>query len=219
MDLIFWFIVLILFSVVTSAYSMHHGKHLRERFKGEKTIYDSVHEKLPDMTRYYYIYDYLLLIFVLPLIFTRRKYNKMRFLSHMLMVLIPVMFVYCIMTSITITGPTTNHDRDFGGPLRQAVFGHESLLLISGHCCFVFTLVLTLKQFGLIDNMVLWGALSASFALFASMSRNHYSIDPIVSFFVVFTIFDIVNNRSAVLSVFRSRRPPSSPASPASIKS
>lgn len=205
MDLIFWFIILILFSVVTSAYSMHHGKHLRERFKGEKTIYDSVHERLPDLTRFYYIYDYLLIIFMLPLIFTSRKYNKMRFVAQILKVIIPVMFIYCIMTSITITGPTTTHDRDFGGPLRQAIFGHESLLLISGHSCFVFTLVLTMKQFGLIDNMFLWGGLSACFALFASMSRNHYSIDPIVSLFVVATIFDFVNNRSAVLSVLRQR--------------
>lgn len=203
MNLIFWFIVLILFSIVTSAYSMCHGSDLKDRFAGQKTIYDTIHERLPDLTRFYYLYDYLLLIFFLPLVFTKQRYNTSRFLQRLMSVLIPVMFIYCLLTSITITGPTTSFHRDFGGPLRQAVFGHESLLLISGHCCFVFVLVLTMKQFGIIQNTKLWLGLSALFALFATMSRNHYSIDPIVSFFVVAAVFDAVNNKSATLTVLR----------------
>lgn len=199
MNLMFWFVVLILFSIITSAYSMHHGNTLKNRFEGQKTIHDSVHEYLPNFERFYHLYDYLLIIFVVPLIFTKQKYNKLKFLIRLMSVLVPAMFIYCALTSITITGPTTCMDRDFGGPLRQAIFGHGSLLLISGHCLFVFALVLTMRQFGIIQNMKLWLTLSGAFALFASMSRNHYSIDPIVSFFVVITLFDFVNNKSAGL--------------------
>lgn len=201
MNLLFWFIILILFSIVTSAYSMRHGDDLKCRFEGQKTIHDAVHEYLPNLEKFYHLYDYLLIIFVLPLIFTKQKYNKLKFLTQLLKVVVPAMFIYCAMTSITITGPTTHNDRDFGGPLRQAIFGHGSLLLISGHCCVVFALVLTMKQFGLIKSTALWGGLSVAFALFASMSRNHYSIDPIVSFFVISTIFDFVNSRSATKAV------------------
>lgn len=203
MNLIFWFVVLILFSIMTSAYSLHHGKSLKKRFEGQKTIYDTIHERLPNLERFYKLYDIFLLIFFIPLIFTKQKYNASKFWTQFAKVMIPVLAIYCLMTSITITGPTTCEERDFGGPLKQAIFGHESLLLISGHCCFVFVLVLTMKQFGIINNTRLWVALSGLFALFATTSRNHYSIDPIVSFFVVSAIFDFVNNRSATIQVLR----------------
>lgn len=201
MNLLFWFIILIIFSVVTSAYSLRHGSSLKHQFEGKKTIYDTVHENLPDLTKYYKFYDALLLVFILPLVFTTQKYDILKFTKQLCSVLFCVLALYCIMTSLTITGPTTNHDRDFGSPLWQAFFGHESLLLISGHCCFVLTLILTMKQFGIISSSALWLFLAASFALFATMSRNHYTIDPIVSFFVVWTVFDIVNGESAALSV------------------
>ena len=203
-SLILWFIILLLFSMVTSSYSITHGTILKDKFQGFRTVHDVVHEHLPNLESIYSLYDWLLLIFIFPLLLNWSKYDKRAFFTSAMRLMIPILFIYCLVTSLTITGPTTDHSRDFGGPLRQAVFGHGSLLLISGHCCFVFALILLMKQYKIISNMTIWGSLAALFALFASMSRSHYTIDPIFSAFVVTCVYDVLENESATLRLVMS---------------
>lgn len=199
-----WFLLLLIFSTITSSYSRTHGGNLKERLNGSPTVHDIVHEHLPNLEHLYGLYDSLLLIFIAPLILQWNKYSKKDFFISALQLLIPILFIYCFATTPTIIGPTTNRLRNFGGPIRQAIFGHESLLLISGHCCFVFGLILLMKQYKIIENMTIWGILATLFALFASMSRNHYTIDPIFSAFVVACVYDFVQNQSATLTLLRS---------------
>lgn len=203
-SLVVWFLLLLCFSIITSSYSITHGTILKDKFQGFRTVHDVVHEHLPNLESMYRFYDWLLLIFVFPLFLNWGKYNKWDFFRSAMRLLIPILFIYCFVTSLTITGPTTDHTRDFGGPLRQAIFGHGSLLLISGHCCVVFALILLMKQYKIIDSMAIWGSLAGLFALFSSMSRSHYTIDPIFSAFVVTTVYDLLQNESAVLRLLRS---------------
>ena len=204
MSLLIWCIVLLIFSTLTSSYALKHGTVLRDKFQGFRTVHDVVHTHLPNLESMYALYDYLLIIFFLPLLLNWSKYDKKAFFISAAKLLLPVLYIYCLVTFSTITGPTTDYTRDFGGPIRQAIFGHGSLLLISGHCCVAFSMILLMRQYKLIDNMAIWGSLAALFALFASMSRSHYTIDTIFSAFVVATVYDMVQNESATLRVLTS---------------
>lgn len=199
MNLFILFIILCVGTVLSTAYLHEQGSALATRTRGEICVYDAVHQYLPDLSHSYRMYDWMLLVFIFPLIYNIGTYHMGDFIYALLWLLIPIFIFRCITTVASIPTTTCGDkiDRDFGNWLKQYILGHSSDLNFSGHLAVAFALVLLMLTFGIIKSKIIWFSLLGSYGLFSSMSRSHYSIDILVAGAVVPLFFDWTFCKSA----------------------
>lgn len=198
MNLFILICILVVLTVLSTAYLHEEGNALAVRTNNEICVYDFVHQYLPNLSHSYRLYDWFLLVFLSPLLIFYGTYDFCDFVYSLMWLLVPLFIFRCFTTVASIPTRTCNDiDRDFGGFFRRHIFGSSSDLNFSGHLAFAFSLVLLMLSFGIIENKVLWLSLLGGYGLFSSMSRSHYSIDILVAFAVVPTFFDWTVCKSA----------------------
>lgn len=197
MKLIVLIILLVIFTVITTAYLTEKGAKLTKRLNRTKAVHDIVHEYLPDMTQYYQLYDYLILLFIAPLIVQYGNYHLGPFLYSFLWLIVPIFMFRCITIIASVPTQTTYAiERDFGNSFKQHITGSCYDLTFSGHVALATVLVLLMLRFRVISNRPLWLGALLGYGLFSSMSRSHYTIDVIVAYIVPLLFLDWSTNRS-----------------------
>jgi len=190
-------LLLVVATIVSTAYLTEKGEALAVRTNYQKCHYDIVHENLPDLSDYHWLYDLLLGAFVAPYIFYYGTYDAGAVGSVWVWLVVCVFIFRCLTISVTIPTQTTHVKRDFGNWLKRHLTGTAHDLCFSGHVSFAFSLVLVGLHFGIISNRVLWFGLLACLGLFSAMSRSHFSIDIVMAVPIVMTFFDWTMCQSA----------------------
>lgn len=198
MKLLLLIIILIIGTVLSTAYLHEQGEALAVRTKGIKAVHDIVHEYCPDLSHRYRAYDWLLLIFVAPLVINLGKYDLPAFIYSFAWVIVPIMIFRCITVCSSIPTRTTNEiERDFGSWLKQHFTGASSDLCFSGHCSVALALILVMLRFKIIEKKVAWLSLFAAYGFFSTASRNHFTIDVLMCVPATLLFFDWTQCKSA----------------------
>lgn len=199
MNLYILIVVLIIGTVISTAYLHEQGEALSQRTNNQICVYDFCHQFLPDLSDYYDIYNGLLLVFIAPLIWYLGTYDLSDFICSLVWLLVPIFIFRCITTCASVpTATTGEYTRDFGSVFKRYIFGSNHDCLVSGHLCFALSVVLLMFQYNIVSNRVLWLGLVAAFGLFSATSKNHYTIDVIMAVPTVFAFFDFTFCKSAV---------------------
>ena len=190
-------LLLIVATIVSTAYLTEKGEALAIKTNYQKCHYDFIHETLPDLSEYHWLYDLFLGVFVAPYIYNYGSYD-VGLVGELFGWLIICLFIFRTLTiSVTIPTQTTHVKRNFGNWLKRHITGTAHDLCFSGHVSFAFSLVLVGLYFGIINNRVLWLGLVGCLGLFSSMSRSHFSLDIVMAIPVVMTFFDWTTCQSA----------------------
>lgn len=197
MVLLILIVLLVIFTVITTAYLTENGTKLSKRLNNQKAVHDICHEYLPDLSRYYALYDYFLLIFFVPLVFNHGQYEMGPLLLAFVWLVVPIFMFRCLTIVASIPTQTTYAiERNFGGQLKQHITGSNYDLTFSGHVALATALVLLMLRFRVISNRPFWIGALLGYGLFSSMSRSHYTIDVIVAFIVPLLFLDWTSKRS-----------------------
>ncbi len=202
MNLFFLIIVLIVLTVVSTAYLHEQGELLASKTSNEICVFDFVHNYLPDLSAYYDFYNIFLLIFISPLIWYIGTYDFIDFMYSLLWLLVPLFIFRCFTTCVSVPCATTGeYIRDWGSWLKRYMFGSNHDCMPSGHTIVSLSLVLLMLQYGIVTNKVLWLGLVGAFGAFSAMSKNHWTIDVVMAVPTVFAFYDFIFCHSAVKDI------------------
>jgi hypothetical protein len=198
MKLLYLIVILVICTFFQTAYLHEKGEDLAIRTNNQKCHYDIVHENLPDLSKYYYLYDYMILIFLAPLVFYYGSYDLFGFVISLAWLVVPIFIFRCFTTVSTVPTRTTNDIvRDFGSWIKRHICGSENDLLLSGHICFALSVILVMLEFGITSNRTLWLTLLGAYGLFSSTSRSHFTVDILLAVPVTLAFYDFTKCKSA----------------------
>ena len=185
--LILFIIVFILF--LANNYNLNFIENIGESFYSTNhdfpKIYDILHENCMHVDKFEYASDIIGLILIITLIFLdiNMFYNYLGFII--------VIFIIRIFTNIVTILPKNNLCiTETGWSFRGGCFDK----LFSGHFSSVFIATLLLYKNNYI-NIILLVLINLINSLFIILSRNHYTIDIVMAFFV--SLFVYQNNFNA----------------------
>lgn len=179
--------IIVIFFKVQTITNIH--KFVSCESLNDTSLFDIIHQSLPNITELYWVGDVLLTILVVFAVYIISNSNIDIYLVVLMFL---VMFlIKCITTTVTIlpdpSGICTN--KYGGNKTLKAIFGTCNELMFSGHTGVAFLLLFILQKH---VNWFLFVILSLYVAILCYITvvtRNHYSIDVIVSFFVSYFVF------------------------------
>jgi len=202
MNLFVLFVILILGTVISTAYLHEQGEKLASKTSNEICVFDFVHNYLPDLSQYYHLYNAFLLVFIAPLVVYHGTFDVLAFMYSLLWLLVPLFIFRCITTCASVPCATTGeYTRDWGSLIKRYIFGGNHDCMPSGHLMFSLSLVLLMLQYEIITNKVLWLGLVGAYGAFSTMSKNHWTIDIIMAVPTVIAFYDFTFCRSAVKDI------------------
>jgi hypothetical protein len=173
-------LISIIFLFILQAMIIPRLNHIGKKYK--HNIYDLGFEYLPNLSKYAYISDGIVLLSLLSLLIPG-MFMKFTYLY------IPIMLIRCITIQATVIPkikhcniPDNFYSRCFGGC-------HDKIF--SGHFAFVFVITLLLMDQSYI-SLFTTIMINLLHGIFIISVRNHYSIDVIVSFFVTLCVYQLL---------------------------
>jgi len=157
-----------------------------DRIDKQKTtpkVYDVMHKLLPKETNKEWLTNYMIILSLLPLIFNFNSDLGYNFLG----LLLTINIIRDITINLTIL--PKNVDCVLDKTMISHLIGSCYDKIFSGHFSFVYILTLLYYSYGYITNipiLIIWNVINAIIIL---ISRSHYTIDIVMSFFVCSFIF------------------------------
>lgn len=157
-----------------------------DRIDKQKTtpkVYDIMHKLLPKDTNKEWLTNYMLILSIVPLI--------INFNSDLVYTFVGLLITINIIRDITInlTILPKNVECVPEKTMMSHLIGSCYDKIFSGHFSFVYILSLLYYSYGYITNvplLIIWNAINAIIIL---ISRSHYTIDIVMSFFVCSFVF------------------------------
>jgi len=182
-------IVAIIINIFVLQITMNRVKHNGTCDKDP--LFDLIHHYVPNLNNYNNYLNIVLLVFIVPFMFQKNRHNLYCFINLFSFVVI-LRSVAVLLTDL----PSSDNDCDISDQsLSSYVFGHCHDKIFSGHIA--FTLLATLI---IIDNNMvgkyrnLYIILQILYSLFIVISRNHYSIDVLLSYYIVMPLYYCISN-------------------------
>ena len=171
----------------------------RVNYLGKKhnRIYDIGFESLPNLRKFYYISDVIVILSLFTL-FIPGMFKNFMYL------IIPIFLVRCITIYATIL-PKLSHC-NIKNNIYLCLFGGCYDKIFSGHFATVFLITLLLFEQSYLSFFVLCLVNILNGILIVSV-RNHYTIDVIVSFFVTLCLYQLLHkNKKSIWDDYRIRK-------------
>lgn len=162
-----------------------------------RPLYDLIHDNTPNLSKYSRLVDVLLVIFILPYILNYNLHYVTHFINVFSIIIILRSFAL-LMTDI----PTSDVSCD---PRKISIynlfFGHCSDKIFSGHTSFTLLAVLVAYNFNLLNNvqLLLLAIVQVLYALLIIMTRCHYSVDVLLSYYIVIPLYYCILHLSDIL--------------------
>lgn len=181
-------------AVVVSVFRNQAVKHIHKCVTcedlNEKPLFDIIHRLFPSMTDYYWLGDVLitLLVFFAAYVIYRKKLD----VSVIILMVLMLFLIKCITTMVTILPDPSGYcvEKHGGKKTLKAIYGTCNDLMFSGHTGLAF-LILFILQKNVSKTAFALLAMYVSILCFITVvTKNHYTIDVIVSFFVAFFVFN-----------------------------
>jgi len=153
---------------------------------------DIGHYILPNLKKYYYVGDILvyLISFITLIYCVLVNSNGITCIIDIITIFIICIIIKLIMTTVTIL-PDSSNECEIKS---THCLGYCNDLLPSGHMMFVFITYMALYPKLPSIMHILYISLIFLVWLITISSRNHYTIDTLVSFFVSYTVISMYNN-------------------------
>lgn len=137
-----------------------------------------------------FISDFLLLIFILPY-FNKNGIIAFKYFIKFFSIVVCIRIITSTITDIPSSDPNCqNNIKELS--LKNYIFGHCFDKIFSGHTALTLSLILTLQKFNLLGKnkilfLYLFQILYVYFFLICT--RDHYSVDVILSYIIVIPLF------------------------------
>ena len=161
--------------LIANSFSYKIGTDLLE----QSPLYDILHEILPNLAKYVYIRDIILILAILPILFFPKiwKYIPELWNSFMLVVLVKAICIF--FTNIPSSHPSSKNPNiyDLNHCHHSSVSGHSALFMILA--------LLYIK--GCFNVWIIWMSVFL-YSLLIVISRSHYTLDVIHGLLITFLI-------------------------------
>lgn len=154
----------------------------------EKPLYDTGHMILPNLSKYYLLVDIFVSILIIAVVIT--YWSDPKLVTFILMAITVFLMKYIIQILTILPDPTVDLNcKTRYNLLFKLIFGNCNDMMFSGHTAIgtLCALFLTEKFKGFV--MYLYIFLAAAIAFMSIAVRNHYTIDVVMAFFVVYFIW------------------------------
>lgn len=178
-----------LFVFLMKAYSQSYLRKCVDCEKlNERPLYDLFHKSCADMRRFYWVGD-VIITFIIAFAIYISACNGLDAMKVVLMLLV-LQLIKIISTMVTILpDPSGNCSNKF----LKEIFGNCNDLMFSGHTGLAFLILFIIKDYlsdaafyVLVFNIIV-------LCVFTVITRNHYTVDVIMSFFVAYFIANVMN--------------------------
>lgn len=186
MYLILYFIFAIIISTTTYMYTkMIVDKYNLNSIK----LYDIGHEFLPDFSNYYIIADIFITILVFNVCILYA--DNFKVLSRFIIMILTLTIIKCFTQILTILpDPSNNECKVKHNALLKRIYGNCNDLMFSGHTA-ISILCIWFLQNRLKGWLIFLHIILAFVVAFLSITaKNHYSIDIVMAFFVVYVVWN-----------------------------
>lgn len=154
----------------------------------DKPLYDIGHVLLPNLSQYYLLADLFVSILVIAVFISYYKDPKL--ITFLLMAMTIFLMKYVIQILTILPDPTVNlscktrHNFIF-----KIIFGNCNDMMFSGHTAIsILCLIFLMEKFkGIIIYLYMF--LVMAIAILSIAVRNHYTIDVVMAFFVVYFVW------------------------------
>ena len=163
--------------LIANSFSYKIGTDLLEHLP----LYDVLHEMLPDLSKYVYIRDIILIMAILPILFFPKiwEYIPELWNSFMLVVLIKAISIF--FTNIPSSHPSSKKKK-----LNMYDLNNSFHCCVSGHSAFCMILALLYIKFGF-NVWIIWISVLL-YSILIVVSRAHYTLDVIHGLLFTFLI-------------------------------
>ena len=164
-------------------------KYYNDRINNNKTnpkVFDIMHKYLPYFKHSEWITNMMLVLTLIPLIYTNDRNIYFDFVA----LLIIVNIIRDITINLTILPKNKECNPKDIGLIYSTIAGACYDKIFSGHFAFVLLLSLLYNSYSIISNvpvLIIWNIINGILIL---MTRSHYTIDILVSFLVCTLVFN-----------------------------
>lgn len=181
------FLIIIAFILhIYATYTVHARiKHNGGRFR--KPLNDVIHNNTPNFSSHAYVIDPITLIFIIPLI-TKCNINIIKHFLNILAIIIILRSIALLTTDIPRSDITCN---PYSIGIYNIFFGHCYDKIFSGHTAFTLLCVLVSYKYKLTNTsiLILLSFLQIIHALSLIVTRGHYTIDVLLSYYIVIPLY------------------------------
>jgi hypothetical protein len=159
------------------------SKYYQQRIESSKTrpkVYDISHLLLPDINKHSYVSEIMNIIILLPFVVYWNEKAISDFISYLGVILL----IRSLVINLTILPKDKNCDE------KEISFGGCYDKIFSGHFSTGFLATLIFYKYNMINSIPILASLNIINAIIILAVRNHYTIDLVVSIFVVLTVFN-----------------------------
>lgn len=165
-----------------------------------RPLYDIIINNCIDLYKYNKLTELLLIPFLLPFVLSRNGYSKISYLLKIGSVFLAIRMITNIVTDIPSS--TTNCDLTKISIWESIFKGYCNDKIFSGHIGFAILLLLVSYKFNLISNNSLYYYIIylLFYSFYTIASKNHYTIDVILSYLIVIPIFILIQNHKLLIN-------------------
>ena len=182
-------ILYIIFHVLLNINVQKNGNQFYlNREKNNKTrskVFDILHKYIPENENLEWVTHIILCIMILPLFIK----NDSQLYFDLVILLILINLIRDITINLTILPKNKTCKIEHPTNIPQHIVGSCYDKIFSGHFAFVFILSLLYYSNSLITSIPLLVCINLINSYFLLLSRSHYTIDIVVSFFVVYLVY------------------------------
>lgn len=167
----------------------YYSKRIKNK-KNNPKVYDIMHKYLPNLNKYEMVNNVMLLLTLIPLIYT----NDISLYFDFVLLILVINIIRDVTINLTILPKDKDCLLEKYSEVYSSLAGACYDKIFSGHFAFVFLLTILFYHNSIITNIPLlvgWNLLNSFFII---STRLHYTIDILMSFFVTFFIYSQYKN-------------------------
>jgi hypothetical protein len=180
--------LVIIFAIIFHMYAnfITHDRILNNNIS-QLPLYDIIHNHTYDLGKYKYIPDYIAIIFFLPLLMSD-NYNTIKYFLNIAAVISILRSCTILVTDLPKSDINCNNDKLSS---YNMVFGHCYDKIFSGHVAYTLLALLVARSYNILDNdqTIIFMLLHIIYSLFIIISRCHYTVDVLLSYFITIPLF------------------------------
>jgi hypothetical protein len=143
----------------------------------EPPLHDVLHNLLPDWSRFIFVRDILLLVFVIPILFVQNKWSFIKDFWGLFMYVVFIKAICIFFTYIPSSFPKC-------GELKYLNHCHH--IQVSAHAAFCMLLAILYVKYNLCSNLVY--LVVAAYAVFILLTRAHYTCNVIEGIIIAYLL-------------------------------
>ena len=164
----------------------------------EQPLHDIGHIYLPNISKHYLLGDAMIVILVTAFIMALALTRNAKAMQHFAIAIALLIAIKSVMSIFTVLPDPSGfcNEKHNGSPYLKVIFGDCNALMFSGHCAIAFLVAFYIHDLYKISALTaLTFAYVLTLCLVTVATRNHYTIDVAVAFFVAYTIYHIITKR------------------------